>query len=154
MSSTNLKTLVQKANRMRNDEHYIVGVNKYIDAIKEWNEDIAEVAVIFNPATVQKMKNDKPPTLYKLKVDDLFIAKKLVDGEAVECDLKSLKTDEFINHMDDNKMIYDHIYIGPSIYEKLEMKSTKTVIFWETAYTTHEQGNNVYTIHNYKVVNL
>lgn len=151
--TTNLK-LVQKANQMRNDEHFIVGVNKFIDAIKEWNNDIAEVAVIFNPATVQKMKNEKAPILYKVKIDDLFISKKLVDDEPTECELKSLKTQDFINAMDDNKMIYDHVYIGPSVYDKLEMKSSKSVIFWETAYTTHDQGNNVYTIHNYKVVNL
>ena len=139
---------------MRNDEHFIVGVNKFIDAIKEWNNDIAEVAVIFNPATVQKMKNDKAPILYKVKIDDLFISKKLVDDEPTECELKSLKTQDFIDTMDDRKIIYDHVYIGPSVYDKLEMKSTKSVIFWETAYTTHDQGNNVYTIHNYKVVNL
>ena len=151
--TTNLK-LVQKANQMRNDEHFIVGVNKFIDAIKEWNNDIAEVAVIFNPATVQKMKNDKAPILYKVKIDDLFISKKLVDDEPTECELKSLKTQDFIDTMDDRKIIYDHVYIGPSVYDKLEMKSTKSVIFWETAYTTHDQGNNVYTIHNYKVVNL
>ena len=152
--SSNLKSMVQKANRMRNDEHYIVGVNRFIDAIKDWNNEIAEVAVIFNPATVQKLKNDKTPVLYKVKIDDLFISKKLVDGEAVESELQSLKTTEFINHMDDNKMIYDHIYIGQNIYDKLEMKSAKSVIFWETAYTTREQGNNVFTVHNYKVVNL
>ena len=152
--STNIKTLVQKANQMRNDEHFIVGVNKYIDAIKEYADDAAEVAVIFNPATVQKLKNDKTPILYKLKIDDVFISKRMQDGEAVECELKSIKTESFINHMDDNKMIFDHLYIGPTIYDKLEMKSQKTVIFWETAYTTHEQGNNVFTIHNYKVVNL
>ena len=152
--SASLKTMVQKANRMRNDEHYIVGVNRFIDAVKQWNEDIVEIAIIFNPSTVQQLKNDKPPTLYKVKLDDLFITKMLVDGEEVECEPKTLKTQEFINHMDDNKMIYDHMYIGPSIYQKLEMKSTKTVIFWETAYTTHEQGNTVFTVHNHKVVNM
>lgn len=153
MTST-LKNLVQKAQQMRNDEHYIVGVNKFIDAIKEFDESIAEVAVIFNPATVQKMKNDKPPVLYKVKIDDLFISKKIVQGEAVECDLVSIKREDFISHMDDRKIIYDQLYIGNSVHEKLEMKSQKSVIFWETEYTTHEQGSNVFTIHNYKVVNL
>ena len=152
--SASLKTMVQKANRMRNDEHFIVGVNRFIDTIKQWNEEIAEIAIIFNPATVQQLKNDKTPTLYKVKLDDLFITKTIVDGEAVECEPKTLKTQEFINHMDDNKMIYDHLYLGPTVYQKLEMKSAKSVIFWETDYTTHEQGSNVYTIHNYKVVNL
>lgn len=151
--TSNLK-LVQKAQQMRNDEHFIVGVNRFIDAVKEFNNEIAEVAVIFNPSTVQKMKNDKPPTLYKLKIDDIFISKKFNDDEMEECELKSIKTDDFINYMDDNKMIYDHIYIGPSIYDKLELKSQKSVIFWETNYTTHEQGNSVFTVHNYKCVNL
>ena len=152
--STNFKTLVQKANRMRNDEHYIFGVNRFIDTIKAWNDDIEEIALVFNPATVHQLKNDKPPTLYKVKLDDLFITKKKIDDEIVEIEPKSLKTQEFIDHMDDQKMIYDHVYIGPSVYQKLETKSNKAVIFFETTYTTHEQGNNVYTIHNYKVVNL
>ena len=149
-----LKTLVAKANQMRNDEHFIVGTNKFIDAIKEFDESISEVAVIFNPATVMKMKNDRPPVLYKVKIDDMFISKQIVQGESVEVDLVSLKTDKLISFMDDRKIIYDHVYIGQSIYDKLEQKSQKSVIFWETDYTTHEQGSNVFTVHSYKCVNL
>ena len=149
-----LKNLVSKANQIRNDEHFIVGVNRYIDAIKEFDNTIAEVAVIFNPATVAKMKNDKPPQLYKLKIDDIFVSKKEVQGEVIECDLESLKTEKLIAFMDDRKMIFDQLYIGTSVYDKLEQKSQKTVVFWETAYTTHEQGNSTFTVHNYKVVNL
>ena len=82
------------------------------------------------------------------------MSKKFVQGEPIECDLESLKTEKLIEFMDDRKMIFDQLYIGGSVHEKLEQKSQKSVIFWETAYTTHEQGNNVFTIHNYKVVNL
>ena len=65
-----LKSLVSKANQIRNDDHFIVGVNKFVDAISEYQEDIAEIAIIFNPATVSRLKNDKPPTLYRVKIDD------------------------------------------------------------------------------------
>ena len=149
-----LKGIVEKAAQIRNDEHYIVGHNKYIDHIKKYDENIYEVALIFNPATVSRVKNDQPPIMYKVRIDDIFISKKLVNGEPVEVRLESLKTDKFINHMDDAKIIYDQVYVGTSIYDKLEQKSEKTVIFFETDYTTHEKGSNVYTIHNYKVVNM
>ena len=47
-----LKGIVEKAAQIRNDEHYIVGHNKYIDHIKKYDESIYEVAIIFNPGTV------------------------------------------------------------------------------------------------------
>lgn len=154
-----LKTLVNKANQIRNDEHFIVGCNKYIDTVKKYNEYIAEIAIIFNPATVSRLKSDKPPTLYKVKIDDIFVTKKYADDlktliDVKDRDMESLKIEKFINHMDDHKIIYDQMYVGTAVYDKLELKSEKSVIFYETAYSTHEQGNNVFTIHNYKIVNL
>lgn len=131
--------LVEKALQLRNDETFTAGINKYMDILRAFDQDVKEVAMVMKPHKMQKSSFG-----YVAEIEDL------VNPETK----LSMFTEDFINHFDDKKVIYNQIYIGDAIYEKINVTNDQVVIFFKVDTDTFKKGRNTYTIHQYKVVNV
>lgn len=134
-----MANLIKKAIQIRNDEMFICSLHQYCELVKEYKPDLKEIAF-----SLTKEKCEQSTFGYTAIIEAISDG---VTGDSID-------SEDYIEHFDNNKRIYNRIYIGTNIYNKLRggVPSVLFVNLNESIYKNEK--NEDMKFHQTKVINI
>ena len=133
------KAIFKLAKQKVDDEQFTVNAHKYLMLLKQFNANLkGQIAFVIDNSEITPTKYG-----YNVKLTDAF------DVESEE----SLFTDKLIEFFDDNKTIFNQMYLSEGVVNQIDRSKT-AIIFIGMEMHTYKKDKDIYQSHPIKVVNV
>ena len=141
---SNLRDLIVQAKQKRNDEQFVVALNKYIPTLCKYAKDKLDKTINEAAFIVDCKKIEAQTYGFQAKILGIYNA----DSDEL------LSDEQYVNYFDDANIIYDQLYISEAITNLIDRTKNNAVLFVETTTKTFKKGKDVYQSYPIKVINL
>ena len=139
-----LRDLIVQAKQKRNDEQFVVALNKYIPTLCKYAKEKLDTTINEVAFIIDCQKIEAQTYGYQGKVLGVYNA----DNDEL------LSDEKYVEYFDDANTIYDQIYLSEAITNLIDRTKKNAVLFVGTTTKTFKKGKEIYQSYPVKVINL
>ena len=138
-NTTMFRSFIEKVEQQINDERFIANVPKYLTVYRKYIPiSRNDVMFIINTRNITPTKYG-----FQAEIEDIW------DTDKNEC----VFTGDYIDYFDDNKVVYNQLYLSEGIVNQIDRSKTRAVLRVGVELKTFKRGKEIYQAHPIKVVN-